>query len=120
MILCLPYPPTGNHSVKHSRGRHYSTQDAKAYKSKVAAIVQATESELISCFEYMADVKVVCEIFPPDKRRRDLDNVFKSVGDALTHSGVWQDDSQIVDLRLVRGEVREGGMVTVEVTECLT
>jgi crossover junction endodeoxyribonuclease RusA len=63
---------------------------------------------------------VVCELFPPNNRRMDMDNRFKTLADALTHANVWKDDSQIVDLRLVRGEVRrEGGMVTVEVTECV-
>lgn len=71
----------------------------------------------MSCSEYMAPLAVVCEVFPPDNRRRDLDNTWKPLADALTHAGVWQDDSQIIDLRLVRGEVRQGGQVVVSISE---
>ncbi|NBW22487.1 MAG: RusA family crossover junction endodeoxyribonuclease, partial [Caulobacteraceae bacterium] len=38
-------------------------------------------------------VRVVIEAFPPDRRKRDLDNILKSLLDALTHAGVWEDDS---------------------------
>jgi len=41
------------------------------------------------------------DAFPPDRRRRDLDNLLKSVLDALEHAGVYADDSQ-VDLLVVR------------------
>jgi crossover junction endodeoxyribonuclease RusA len=115
MILCLPYPPTVNHSVKHGGGKHYLTADAKAYRVDVNAQVQAQNAAR----GLSGPLVVVCELFPPSNRRMDMDNRFKTLADALTHANVWQDDSQIVDLRLVRGEVREGGMVTVEVTECV-
>jgi crossover junction endodeoxyribonuclease RusA len=116
MILCLPYPPTGNHSVKHSRGRHYSTPETISYRAQVNAQVQAQNAAR----GLSGPLVVVCELFPPSNRRMDMDNRFKTLADALTHANVWKDDSQIVDLRLVRGEVRrEGGMVTVEVTECV-
>ena len=32
---------------------------------------------------------------PPDRRRRDLDNLYKCLFDALGHAGVYEDDSQI-------------------------
>jgi len=116
MILSLPFPPTGNHSVKHNGGRHYLTAEAKDYLAKIKSLV------ICSAADNFIDtaIRVTCEVFPPDNRRRDLDNTWKTLADALTNANVWKDDSQIIDLRLVRGEVRDGGMVTVEVTECLT
>ena len=44
-------------------------------------------------------------LFPPDKRRRDLDNAFKAPLDALAHAGVYEDDSQIDVLTIRRGAV---------------
>jgi crossover junction endodeoxyribonuclease RusA len=52
----------------------------------------------------------------PDKRRRDLDNILKALLDGLTHSGVWGDDSQVVDLRIVKAPTL-GGMVKVNISE---
>jgi len=40
----------------------------------------------------------------PDRRRRDLDNLLKSLLDAITHAGIWDDDSQVKHL-----EIREFG-----------
>lgn len=34
-----------------------------------------------------------------------------------THGGAWQDDSQIDDLRIVRGPVMPGGTVSIEIQE---
>ena len=40
-------------------------------------------------------LRVQVECFPPDKRRRDLDNLGKSLMDSLQHAKVYADDSQI-------------------------
>lgn len=50
----------------------------------------------------------------PDRRRRDLDNMPKALFDGLTHAGVWTDDSQIDDLRIVRSWAA-GGCVVVRI-----
>lgn len=50
---------------------------------------------------------------PPDRRRRDLDDVLKAMLDAMTHTGIWADDSDIDDLRIVRAGVQPGGRVFV-------
>jgi crossover junction endodeoxyribonuclease RusA len=34
-------------------------------------------------------------LYPPDARRRDIDNYNKALFDALTHAGIWEDDSQV-------------------------
>ena len=43
-------------------------------------------------------LKMEVQLFPPDKRRRDVDNVLKSLLDALEHGGAYADDGQIVRL----------------------
>ena len=113
MILSLPFPPSGNHSTKHAGGRHYSTPETISYRAKVNAQVMAENAAR----GLSGPLVVVCELFPPSNRRMDMDNRFKTLADALTHSGVWKDDSQIIDLRLVRGEVRQGGQVVVSISE---
>lgn len=60
---------------------------------------------------------MVVEAFMPDKRMRDLDNLFKSLLDALVKAGVLVDDSVIDDLRIVRKCVVNGGKVLVSIKE---
>ena len=62
-------------------------------------------------------MRVVVDIYPPDRRRRDMDNTWKTAGDALTKAGVWLDDFQIVDLRMRRMEPMKGGAMVVMVSE---
>jgi len=54
--------------------------------------------------------------YPPDRRKRDLDNIPKSILDALTHANVWGDDSQVDDLRITRGHVVKQGAVAITIT----
>jgi crossover junction endodeoxyribonuclease RusA len=46
-------------------------------------------------------IALAMDAFPPDRRRRDLDNLLKPTLDALQHGGMYEDDSQ-VDLLVVR------------------
>jgi crossover junction endodeoxyribonuclease RusA len=44
-----------------------------------------------------------------------LDNYMKSLLDALTKIGVWEDDSQIDRLTIARGPLQNKCLVTIEV-----
>ena len=92
--LTLPWPPTGNTSVRHGNGGHYLTQDVRDYRAAVAAI----------CREY-APVKgryrLHVHLSPPDKRRRDADNACKQLLDALVLAGYVQDDAMAYMRELV-------------------
>lgn len=57
---------------------------------------------------------------PPDKRRRDADNICKCLLDSLQNAEVFEDDSQIVDLRVIKkrpGQGEKGCLVRVEKVE---
>jgi crossover junction endodeoxyribonuclease RusA len=58
---------------------------------------------------------VEVEIYPPDLRRRDLDNLQKAVLDALAHGGAYVDDSQAVWLTLVKCAPVAGGKTLVRI-----
>lgn len=49
-----------------------------------------------------ARVAIVIYAMPPDRRRRDLDNIQKGMLDSIEASGLIDDDSQIDDLRIIR------------------
>ena len=62
-------------------------------------------------------LKVLIEAWMPDKRRRDLDNIVKAVFDSMTHAGIWLDDEQIDDFRVIRAGLLKLGRVVVIVTQ---
>jgi len=61
---------------------------------------------------------VTIDVHPPDRRRRDLDNLFKGILDALEKGGAYHDDSQIEDLRIRRCGRVAGGKAIVRVKTC--
>ena len=61
-------------------------------------------------------VRVTLVAYPPDKRKRDVcDNLLKCLLDSLTHAGVWEDDSQVDELAVIRGDVVRGGKIELTV-----
>ena len=54
---------------------------------------------------------------PPDRRRRDLDNLAKAVLDGM-NGVLYDDDSQIDNLIIRRGEPMPGGLVEVVMWPC--
>ena len=114
MQVVLPWPPTANTYWRHPTtgklaGRHLISEKGRDYREAVRSLVAESRLPCIA-----GPLCVVIEAFPPDKRRRDLDNLLKSLFDSLTHAGVWLDDSQVDDLRIFRSSV--GGMVKVTIT----
>ena len=53
-------------------------------------------------------------VYPPDNRRRDLDNLRKVLCDSLQAAGFYKDDSQIDDLHFKRMNAKNPGCVVVE------
>ena len=54
---------------------------------------------------------------PPDRRRRDLDNMLKALLDSLTHAKIWEDDYCIDALEIRRGSPVKGGLLIVDIHE---
>lgn len=109
--MVIPWPPSVNriwrHLVIRGAGRTVMSKEGREYRARVAA-------ELSGTFRgrpprYAEPVAVVIRAYPPDERRRDLDNVLKAALDALSAAGVWDDDCRVADLRIVRmAPVRDG------------
>jgi crossover junction endodeoxyribonuclease RusA len=62
-------------------------------------------------------VALCMDAFPPDRRRRDLDNLAKPTLDSLEKARVYEDDSQIDLLIIRRRDVVRGGRLDVSVAE---
>lgn len=109
----IPYPPSGNHMWKHARGKHYLTDEAKAYYQRVAYLILITNGKA----GLTEPVQVTCWLYPPDKRKRDLENAWKVISDALTKAGVWEDDSLVRRLIIQWCDPEKGGRVVVNISQ---
>ncbi len=113
--VILPFPPSVNHYWAHrqGKGRVIAYVAAKGRKFRHDAIQCAVKQKAI--YKLKDRLKVTIELYPPDRRRRDLDNFNKGVLDALTHAEVWEDDSLIDELIIKRGEIVKGGETVVKI-----
>lgn len=106
--LLLPYPPSVNHYWGQSGNRRFIGKKGVEFRQTVAeACMEAGVSPLDG------KLSVHVSLFPPDNRKRDIDNVLKSLLDACEHAGCFENDNQINELHIVRQEVRKGGACTI-------
>ncbi|HHQ4556783.1 TPA: RusA family crossover junction endodeoxyribonuclease [Aeromonas hydrophila] len=114
--VTLPWPPSTNRIWRNvavsGKPRTLLSQEGRVYRKAAAAACLAAKLAGKQIPDRLA-LRLVVQA--PDRRARDLDNTVKAVQDALTHAGVWLDDSQIDRLLVERGPVVKGGMVSVTV-----
>ncbi len=108
-MIELPWPPSVNRYWRNVGGRAILSKEARDYRQTLEGLALCHRWPKLGGRR----VSVEIEACPPDRRRRDLDNVLKAVLDGLTHVGVWHDDSQIDRLTIRRGAL--GGICRVDV-----
>jgi crossover junction endodeoxyribonuclease RusA len=86
-------PPSVNSYVRHSRGRHYVTREAKAFKEAVAILARGQTTRGDGYWIGIA-------IFLGKAQRGDLDNFAKVVLDALVKAAVIDSDAKVEELTL--------------------
>lgn len=108
--FALPLPPSVNSYWRTWRGRMLISEKGRAYRATVQA-------ECLGYEGFAADKRLAVSVIfnPPDRRRRDIDNICKALLDSLTHAGVYADDSQIDRLTIERGPIVEDGRVWVKI-----
>lgn len=107
----LPYPPSVNHIYIRTKCGVILDKKAKEYREEVISTIGKGHTTLTG------PIKLCIDVFMPDARKRDLDNIFKSLNDALTHAGVWKDDSQIEVISAKKCGIEAPGRVLVSVTQ---
>lgn len=111
MEITLPYPPSVNHLWRRVGRRMLLSRQGRVYRRQVHNLLVGRGLQPLA-----GRIAVTVEVHPPDRRRRDLDNLQKGLFDALQHAGVFFDDSQIDELHMRRCECVPGGLVQVCVT----
>lgn len=124
LILRLPFPPTVNTYWRSTVQRHFKngkltsstrvlvSRKGRAYRKAVEQRIWLSRRNAPRFFDDER-LRVTVVAYPPDRRKRDLDNLPKGLLDAISKAKVWGDDSQIDDLRLIWGPVEKGGSVLV-------
>ena len=113
ITLHLPFPPTVNMYYRHVGHKVLLSANGRTYRKRIAEDVLVQWPRGV-CQPLEGRLRLWVEVFPPDHRSRDLDNLCKSLQDALQHACVFADDNQIDDLRLLRrGSAGKPGSVRV-------
>jgi len=120
--LVLPFPPSVNgywRSVTNrTRGGKVTTRQilserAREYRKNTYSLIKKTRG--VGAVKHEGALAVMIQLIPPCNRRRDVDNFNKAVFDVMTHAGVWGDDCQVEDLRVIKQKKEAGGMVKVHI-----
>jgi crossover junction endodeoxyribonuclease RusA len=104
--LLLPWPPSVNHYWGQVGKSRFISRRGKEFR---ASVIEACEG--VIALEGRLAVHIA--LFPPDHRKRDVDNVLKALLDACEHAGCYESDSQIDELHITRQEVKKGGACTI-------
>jgi crossover junction endodeoxyribonuclease RusA len=113
--LILPWPPSVNRIWRSVGGRVLLSADGRAYRQAVAVAVV----EQHGAGDPLAGrLSMTIRAYPPDRRRRDLDNLLKAILDSLEHAGsVYVNDSQIDHLSIHRCAVEVGCRLEIQIWE---
>lgn len=127
--LELPWPPSVNHYK--IVGKIGITKKGKIYQKRINSpktnlfylevwemIKSRMSREGFNSFDSETiSLQVYIDLYPPDNRRRDIDNSIKVLLDSLVRGGLIQDDSQISRLNVQRMGIIPDGKVLVKVSE---
>jgi crossover junction endodeoxyribonuclease RusA len=111
LFLTLPLPPSVNNYWGFSGHHRFLTLAAREFKKEVAHIVSLKKVKFTT-----QKLSLTATFHFKDKRKNDLDNRIKSLLDALVQAGVMEDDSQIDQLHIFRGENIKLGKALIKIS----
>lgn len=120
MKLTLPFPPSVNTYWRAPNkgplaGRHLINEKGRQFRT--AAFASVIEQLRRKPKPLDGELSVAVILYPPDRRNRDLDNYGKALFDALTHAGVWHDDSQMKRMLVEWGPIVPKGRAEIIIKE---
>jgi len=130
MKLVLPYPPSDNRYYKIARNRRYLSKEGREFREKVRNLNLSESTGNVSdavmslmlarqVVAFGSPVAIDVLVMPPDRRKRDMLNLCKALGDSLVYAGILLDDSLIHEANFVKGDAVKGGALVIEIGEML-
>lgn len=107
--MTLSWPPSVNKYWLASGHRRYISPQGIAFRQSVISLCPKDFPTFIG------RVSVKITAFPPDKRKRDLDNICKAIFDSLQHAGIYADDFQVGYFSIERAHVVKNGKIELTV-----
>ena len=114
--ITLPWPPSSNTYWRYVNNRVITSKKAREYKDLILKLSYTWGNVLFHEERLSIDIKA----HPPDKRKRDLDNLLKVTIDAIASTGIFQNDSQIDKLIITREHEIKPGTLKVEISKIST
>lgn len=117
LTYTLPWPPSVNHYWRRvligGKPRTLLSKEGREFKlAAVGAVLQQRRGPSAPLSGRLA---IAVTLFPPDRRRYDLDNRLKAVLDSLTEARVWEDDRHVKIIHLEEGGIVRGGACRVRI-----
>lgn len=109
--MILPFPISNNALHGVYQNKVYLTATAKGYYETVKCLVYEEQVPMLT-----GRLKAEVWVYEPDKRRRDINNLTKSLFDALEGAKVYENDHNIDETFIKRCECVKGGKVRVRIT----
>lgn len=109
----IPWPPSVNHYYRHFQNRVLISREGRQYRETVMAKFRDNPQPA-----FTGPIELYAEFYPPDSRRRDLDNLLKCTQDTLQHAGLYTDDAQIAQIHIIkRTPMPPDGLVYVRIQD---
>lgn len=91
--LNLPWPPSVNHLYMRTLRGVFLTPRAKQYYDNAEMLLMLNPNK--PKVAILDNVQLKVNAYPPDRRKRDDDNIMKVLSDVLVKGGILADDSLI-------------------------
>ncbi len=109
----IPWPPSVNHYWGRRRnGALYILPRGLQFRRDVANIIGSNNP----VFRGETRLAIIMLLTPPDKRKRDIDNILKATFDAIEHTGVIDNDANFKTLVLDSLAPNKPGQIKVFIT----
>lgn len=111
----IPYPPSVNHYWGQRGTIKYLTKKAKDFRAAIQNVIDVEFNQ--EPLEGRLSLNMT--LYPPDRRKRDVDNPIKPTLDALEHAGVYLNDSQVYNINVTKYEFegKNNARAEIEITQ---